>query len=306
MSRSPHIHQHRHHHTHQHRMSRRKFLLGAGAAGIALPAAFAWGYDPDSLVVERHKIVVPGLEKPLTAVQISDIHADLEGSCSEVLLQSVTRQIQIESPDMILATGDYITRPGDPIDDVAAWLARMHVPEGVFAVLGNHDSPDVKTALEAKGIQVLSNVWTKLHGIALAGVGDLSRWPHEPQKVLATVPNNTGTVLLAHQPDSFWSYDEPVTLQISGHTHGGQATFFNWFTLEQALPYVKNMLVRVPELEPLAERSYLETQRGAWSGFFYRPDGSTLYVNRGLGRMKRISFWCPPELTVWELVPPVA
>ena len=36
---------------------------------------------------------------------------------------------------------------------------------------------------------------------------------------------------------------------------------------------------------------------------YRRDDGSTLYVNRGLGRFERISFYCPPELTVWELVP---
>jgi predicted MPP superfamily phosphohydrolase len=62
-------------------------------------------------------------------------------------------------------------------------------------------------------------------------------------------------------------------------------------------------MLHVPELETLARKGYMETRRGAWSGFFTREDGSTLYVNRGLGRFKRISFYCPPELTVWELLP---
>jgi predicted MPP superfamily phosphohydrolase len=53
----------------------------------------------------------------------------------------------------------------------------------------------------------------------------------------------------------------------------------------------------------VASVSFLETRRGAWAGFFDRPDGSRLYVNRGLGRFKRLSFYCPPELTVWELTP---
>jgi predicted MPP superfamily phosphohydrolase len=285
------------------KITRRKFLVGTALATGSPVAAAAWGYDPDWLTVQRHKVAVPGLERPLTAVQVSDLHADRAGSCSELLRERVVEQVRRESADLILATGDYITRPGDAIDEAVAWVASLPSRLGCYAVMGNHDSPEVKRALEAAGIDVLGNSWTKLHGMAVAGVGDLGRWPHEPSKVLATIPRGTGTVLLAHQPDTFWTYDEPVTLQISGHTHGGQATILGTIPAPQLMPHLKPIFMHIPKLEPLAQRSYLETKRGAWSGFFHRPDGSTLYVNRGLGRFKRISFYCPPELTVWELVP---
>lgn len=285
------------------RITRRRLLAGAGFAGAAPLAGAAWGYDPDWLTVERHKIAVPGLERPLTAVQVSDLHADRAGSCSERLRIRVAEHVRREKPDLILATGDYITRPGDAIDEAAAWLAALPAREGTFAVMGNHDSPDVEKALIAHGVHVLNNAWTRLHGLALVGVGDLSRWPHEPQEVLASVPKGLGKVLLAHQPDTFWTYDEPVSLQISGHTHGGQATLFKLVPAPVLMPRLKGLMMHVPRLEPLAERSYLETRHGAWSGFFHRGDGSTLYVNRGLGRFKRLSIYCPPELTVWELHP---
>ncbi|WP_406694168.1 metallophosphoesterase [Singulisphaera sp. Ch08] len=285
------------------KFTRRKLLVGT-AVTVGVPvAATAWGYDPDWLNVQRHEVEVPGLQQPLKAIQVSDLHADRAGSCSQLLRDRVAEQVRRESADLILATGDYITRPGDAIDEAVAWVASLPARLGYYAVLGNHDSPEVKQALEAAGIAVLTNTWTMFHGMALAGVGDLSRWPHAPQTVLGEIPRGTGTVLLAHQPDSFWTYDEPITLQISGHTHGGQATLFGTIPAPQLMPHLKPLLMHIPKLEPIARRSYLETQRGAWSGFFRRPDGSTLYVNRGLGRFKRISFYCPPELTVWELVP---
>jgi predicted MPP superfamily phosphohydrolase len=285
------------------KVTRRKLLIGAGLAAGLPGATIAWGYDPDWLTVERHKIAIPGLEKPLTAAQISDLHADRAGSCSELLRDRVAEQVRRESPDLIFATGDYITRPGDAIANAATWVAGLPAREGIYAVMGNHDSFEVKQALEAQGVMVLSNSWTKWRGIALAGVGDLSRWPHQPQQVLARVPEGIGTILLAHQPDTFWTYDEPVALQISGHTHGGQATLFKTVPAPRLMPRLHRLMMQIPELEPLAERSYLETRHGAWSGFFHRPDGSTLYVNRGLGRFKRLSLYCPPELTLWELFP---
>lgn len=285
------------------RLSRRKLLMGAGLA-VGVPAAsVGWGYDPDWLTVKRHQVDVPGLETPLTAVQISDLHLDRAGSCSELLRDRVFDRIEREAPDLVLVTGDFMTRTGDPIVESAEWVARLPTRLGCYAVLGNHDAPEVRQALEARGIVVLQNAWTKLQGLALAGVGDLARGPYDPRRALAGIPRGVGTVLLAHQPDSFWTYDQPVRLQISGHTHGGQATLFGLKTAPELMPWLKPVLLRIPKLEPLAERSYLETRHGAWSGFFYRPDGSTLYVNRGLGRFKRISFYCPPELTVWTLTP---
>jgi predicted MPP superfamily phosphohydrolase len=290
------------------RMSnRRRFLVGAGVAAIGAPtlaaAATAWGYDPDWLSVERRRIVVPGLDRPRIAVQVSDLHADRQGSCSPLLRERVEAQIRRIAPDWIFATGDYVTRPGDDIADAASWVAGLPAREGTFAVMGNHDSPPVKQALLDRGVAVLDNTWTKVNGIVIAGVGDLGRWPHEPQQVLATVPRGVGSILLAHQPDSFWMYDRPVTLQISGHTHGGQVTVFGIWPGPRIVPHLKNLMLHVPKLEKLARKDFVETRRNAWSGFFRRDDGSTLYVNRGLGRFKRISFYCPPELTVWELLP---
>jgi len=219
------------------------------------------------------------------------------------LRDRVAAEIRRLKPDVIFATGDYVTRPRDDITEAARWVAALPARDGIYAVMGNHDSPPVKRALQERGVAVLSNSWTKLHGMIVAGVGDLSRWPHEPQRVIAGIPRAVGTILLAHQPDTFWTYDEHVTLQISGHTHGGQVTVMGLCHAPQVLPNFKGWLLHVSRARAACQRELLETRHGAWSGFFDRDDGSLLYVNRGLGRFKRVSFYCPPELTVWELLP---
>ena len=216
--------------------SRRRFLKRVGV-GLGLAAgATAWGYDPDWLTVRRHRIRVPGLEKTTTVVQVSDLHADRRGSCSPRLRERVAEQVRRESPDVIFATGDFITRPGDSVGHAADWVAALPSRDGIYAVLGNHDSSDVGAALRSRGIDVLANAWTKFRGIAVAGVGDLSRGPHAPGKALDRIPHGMGTLLLAHQPDSFWTYREPVTLQLSGHTHGGQGTFFGTVSMGRVAP----------------------------------------------------------------------
>ena len=254
-------------------ISRRAVLVGAGGVAVSPFAAAAWGYDPDWLVVRRYSVTVPRLDRVTRVVQVSDLHADQDGSCSLQLRERVAEVVRRESPDWVFATGDYITRPGDSIQDAASWVAGLDAREGIFAVMGNHDSPPVKAALVGKGVTVLGNAWTRVSGIAVAGVGDLSRWPHEPQKVLRTIPPGVGIVLLAHQPDSFWSYDVPVTLQLSGHTHGGQATLLGTVPATKIIPSLKPLLKKVPALEPVARESFLETRRGPGRGSSTAPTG---------------------------------
>src|SRR4051794_26485971 len=103
------------------RFSRRRILVAGGMSALALLAAGALGYDVDSVAVERHRVAIPGLDRTINAVQLSDLHADRAGSCSPSLLHRVEEHLRRLEPDLIFATGDYITRPGDSIDEAARW-----------------------------------------------------------------------------------------------------------------------------------------------------------------------------------------
>src|SRR4051812_16556712 len=120
------------------RFSRRKLLIAGGASALVPVAAGGLDYDAGLVSVERHRVVVPGLARAVTAVQLSDLHADRAGSCSPWLRDRVEEQIRTLEPDLIFATGDFITRPCDSIEEAARWLAGLWSREGTYAVMGNH------------------------------------------------------------------------------------------------------------------------------------------------------------------------
>ena len=100
---------------------------GRRGCGVAFAAA-AWGYDPDWLVVRRYAVSVPRLDRVTRVVQVSDLHADQDGSCSLLLRERVAEAVRRESPDWVFATGDYITRPGDSIEEATSWVAGLNAP----------------------------------------------------------------------------------------------------------------------------------------------------------------------------------
>ena len=136
-------------------------------------------------------------------------------------------------------------------------LAGLKAPLGVHAILGNHDWWEDKTvqwdgrgstvarrALEAAGIPVYENDARRLTKAGrpfwLAGLGDqLAYFPAQrfrPRRIgvddlgatLAKVTDTAPIVLLAHEPDVAMRAPARVTLQLSGHTHGGQVRLLGW------------------------------------------------------------------------------
>jgi uncharacterized protein len=45
---------------------------------------------------------------------------------------------------------------------------------------------------------------------------------------LRKVTDDAPVVLLAHEPDIAWRVPARVSVQLSGHTHGGQVRMFGW------------------------------------------------------------------------------
>jgi uncharacterized protein len=90
------------------------------------------------------------------------------------------------------------------------------------------------------------------------------------------IPDDAATVLLAHEPDyaDTVAIDQRVSLQLSGHSHGGQ--------------------VRLPFYGALA----LPWLGEHYDMGLYDIDGLKLYVNRGVGMIAPyVRFNCRPEIT---------
>ena len=114
----------------------------------------------------------------------------------------------------------------------------------------------------------------------LAGVDDVWEQHADLNAALASAPPGVLKILLAHEPDyaDVVAADGRVSLQLSGHSHGGQVR----------LPFVG-----VPRLP------YLGTK---YPYGLRRVGNLWLYTNRGIGVIAPpIRFNCRPEVTLITL-----
>jgi predicted MPP superfamily phosphohydrolase len=168
-------------------------------------------------------------------------------------------------------------------------LASLNAKYGIFAVLGNHDlwtdAVVVRAGLEREGVPVLVNQGVTLSvgrdNIYLAGLDDA--WSGQPDLSAALDGSATDipVILLAHEPDvaDISALDGRVSLQLSGHSHGGQ--------------------VRLPGVgAPILPYLGQKYEQGV-----YRVNNMWVYTNRGLGVIPPpVRLNCPPEITEITLV----
>jgi hypothetical protein len=276
--------------------TRRNFLrLAAGsAAGLAF-------YSGE---IARHEIEIvnrtitlsrlPDAFAGLRIVQISDFH--FEEFTEAAFLEIVVRKVNALAPDLVVLTGDFVSRGPLPRHIAAKMsyhcaelLSRLACPLR-YAILGNHDcmvnSRAVTDALVTHGIPVLANRCVPLERdgrrLWLAGIEDVLEQRPDLAAALPAGgnPDREPVILLAHEPDfADLVVRHQVALVLSGHTHGGQVRF-------PLLPPV-----HLPEMGT----RYVE-------GLFRLGDHMQLYVNRGIGTVGvPFRLWCPPEITVITL-----
>lgn len=191
------------------------------------------------------------------------------------------------SPDLIVITGDLVTKGGVYYDDVCAVVGELRAKDGVWVCLGNHDLHDAdgfERALTRAGATVLRNrslsVARHREHLVIAGLDAIDQSSAGIERALADRPPDCFTLLLAHYPSAFDRVlDKNVQLTLSGHTHGGQL----------GLPWVGDRI----------NVATLSGQRGR--GLFRRGD-SLLYVTAGLGTTGvPIRIGVRPELALLRL-----
>jgi predicted MPP superfamily phosphohydrolase len=247
-------------------ISRRRFLKVAAGSGLLTAGSAAYGTASAAhdLRVTRYDLQPPQWPKdfPLTIAAIADLHVcdpwmDLER------VADIVERTNALNADVIVLLGDYVsgmhrTAGFIPASEWAPVLAGLKAPLGVHAVLGNHDwwedrevqrqgrgLPVAGHALQAAGIPVYENDAVRLTKAGrpfwLAGLGDqlayvparrfrrLARFGTDDlAATLAKVTDDAPVVLLAHEPDVAMRVPARVSLQLSGHTHGGQVRLFGW------------------------------------------------------------------------------
>jgi predicted MPP superfamily phosphohydrolase len=272
-------------------LTRRRFFKGLAAAGlVGASGASAYGlwFEPFDYELTETDVFIRGLPtafEGFRVAQISDVHHSRLVPVEEV--RRVVALANEARPDLIALTGDYTTSRRRYVEPCAEALGGLRAPEGVWAVLGNHDhytDAELTTrALERRKINVLSNANTLLRRgtgeLRLAGVDDWGWGKADWGRALGGVDLSRPSVLLSHEPAVL---DMPetrgVSLILSGHTHGGQIR----------LPFVGAPARFVEEFRYL---------RG-----LYEREGTQLYVSRGTGMIGLpLRMGARPEIAVIRL-----
>jgi predicted MPP superfamily phosphohydrolase len=277
-------------------LDRRKFLrrsiggLGTAAAGAFL---YTWRVEPHWVEVVHHSMPITGLPTSLVGkrvLQLSDLHAGPIVDQS-YLLRSVEKTAELK-PDLVVMTGDLMHSEGDESipNAIEVLSAVPKAPLGRLAVLGNHDygvgwrQDRVANLLvhkvEGVGVQVLRNEAITVEGLQIAGTDDLWSSNFNAETTLGQLRGEEPAIVLCHNPDAVdlpeWKSFRGWIL--AGHTHGGQCK----------PPFLP------PPLLPVKNRRYVAGEYGV-------GPGRTLYINRGLGYLRRVRFNARPEITVFTL-----
>jgi len=277
------------------KISRRQFLMGgslAVAGALSASTLYLVGQDQSQeLVVERVTLPIRGLATSLegfTIAQLSDFH--LYPFTQPSLIREAVALSNAQKPDLVVLTGDYVWHELEAIYELAPILAGLNARHGVYAAMGNHDlwtNVDViKAAFAEVRLPTLINQGVTISegggSLYVAGLDD--GWSGEPdlQAALAGSPAEAPVVLLLHEPDLADEYSlyPRISLQLSGHAHGGQ--------------------IRFPRLGGAMILPYLGRK---YDYQLYRVNEMWLYSNPGIGVTNEpLRINCPPEITEITLV----
>jgi uncharacterized protein len=264
----------------------KKPLVTLGALGLG---AALWGhFEAGWIRLRSLPVSLPGLPEELDGLRIvhlSDFHLGFP-SRGQRAVQRAIEWAAAREPDLILITGDLLSRPGaEP-----RLRELLDLMPGSFAVLGNHDfahsrDPFSKSSpvADLESTTILSDEarTVDLRGLRVQVVGvdprTYSRRASRPAELAD--PEADLRILLCHFPSVVDRVPAGVfDLILAGHMHAGQIV----------LPYGGGK-IRMAHL------------RWTYSEGLYRRPGGVLHVSPGLGTtFVPFRFFARPEAT--ELV----
>lgn len=275
----------------------------AAAMIIALAAIYGFLFGWKRITVKETEVTAPRLPAAFDGYRIahiSDLHLGTYGSDTAFVSRFVER-VNALQPDIILFTGDLVNISAGEIALHAGILSRLAAPDGVAAVLGNHDYceygrydtrdgarrnlEEVIRSERAMGWHLLLDENIVLRrgtdSVALIGVENTGRPPFPARgnlrRAMHGLPEGIFKVLLTHDPSHWRREVLPATdidLTLSGHTHAVQ--------------------LRIGGFSP-ARWVYPE-----WGGL-YTEQGRSLHVSVGAGGTVPFRLGAWPEIDIITL-----
>lgn len=240
-----------------------------GVAAVGLFCVLWWGalINRFGIDVKEVTIEIPDLPEGFEGyriAQFSDMHVGTFGNDTTFVSEFVDR-INSLNPDVIVFTGDIVNSRTAELPSQTGPFSRLHAPDGVYSILGNHDygdysewpTPEAKKEnlnllkkLQADmGWRLLLNETVMLRqsgdSIALIGVENIGDPPFKVygslKQAYPLLSDSVKKILLTHNP-AHWVdsiADKPamnVDLSLSGHTHAMQIEMLGWSPAKYRYP----------------------------------------------------------------------
>jgi uncharacterized protein len=207
--------------------------------GLAAIATLCGLLNARWLRVTRISVKLPNLPtswRGRVAAVISDVHLGHVNGAS--YLRRVVTKLRQLRPDVVFIPGDLFDGSHADVEALASPLKQLKPPLGTYFVTGNHeefsDHSKYLHAVSQSGVRVLNNERITLDHLQIVGVHDReSAHPEVFSAILdsANIDRSRASILLTHVPRHLQIPENAgISLQLSGHTHGGQVFPFTWFT----------------------------------------------------------------------------
>jgi predicted MPP superfamily phosphohydrolase len=262
----------------------RRTCLVAGAVPLAATID-GLAITPRRLVASHHTFGHSASSDRLRIVQVSDMHVHGIGTLERQLLE----QLHDAQADLIVITGDAIDRSAC-LPALDTLLAEFPTAPRRLAIMGNWEYKSgaglrsMERTYERHGIELLVNRSVTLEHrgrtIRVTGLDDIIGGRPDAVAALQDARPVDRHLVLAHCPITRDSLQipsgHPVSLVLSGHTHGGQVA-------------------------PFGIATHVPPGSGRYVAGWYRDGGPPMYVSRGIGTsLLPIRIGATPELVQLE------
>jgi predicted MPP superfamily phosphohydrolase len=207
--------------------------------GLAILASIYGVANARWIRVKKISVKLPNLPaswRGRTAALVSDVHLGAVNGSG--FMRRIVAMLGRLRPDVVFITGDLYDGGNVDLAEVVAPWKVLQAKFGAYFVTGNHEEFSDRTqyldAIRRSGIQVLNNEKLIVDGLQIVGVhySDAAN-PGRFRSILerAGLDRNRASVLLSHVPHQLSIAQQAgISLQLSGHTHGGQIFPFTRLT----------------------------------------------------------------------------
>jgi predicted MPP superfamily phosphohydrolase len=190
---------------------------------------------------------LPSAWRGRVAALVSDMHL---GHVRNVgFMRRLVARLNQLRPDVVLIAGDMYDGTKANVGALAEPWSALSVAHGALFITGNHEEFTGRgkylEAVSKAGVRVVNNEKIELDGLQIVGVHYRETTEPEHFRAIlrgAAIKPERASILLVHAPHRLpIAEEEGISLQVCGHTHGGQFPPGSWVASRVYGPYVHGL-----------------------------------------------------------------